>query len=291
MSEQRGSELPKSWRQIGILTVGAVVLFVAGLTQNAVVPEWIPKSAQALTFLACMTYVAWPLFKSTPLYEKSPFLNRIVLASLVISGVGLLASSAVIVVRTPHVNTLVADNTLTPAWAVEEWCGIQVVNENYVEEVGGSNEFKIILGGTNFVGTDSPPADVISFRDRNFVDHVLSIERDRSGGLLIDATIRAEDRTIVALIEKNRLKMPDDWRADWSADQHSLVIVDETGDVVLDVYYLNSMTVVVNQGIFRYPGFATVAISPDNLEIGTARIKGICFRGPISITPNGLNFG
>jgi hypothetical protein len=151
--------------------------------------------------------------------------------------------------------------------------------------------------GTNMFYFHTFPLVGVAFVDekRRIADDVIVLARGKGNSLLVNATIRAADGSVVIRIVNNQAAEPSSGVINWLPGNHGLYVVDKFGDEVLRLDFVNPLTLVVAKGIFRHPDFPTIWVDPDGIRVGTKQaIQGRkpdstnCTEGVFRVTSDGM---
>lgn len=217
--------------------------------------EWdVTWQSKLLLLLGCLCL-------AIPGLRYAPGLGRRVQVSVATASV-FFAGAAYTWYRTPESGVLLPDSVPAPDWASRRTRGARA-----------SDAPKVLLG-PNVLSASNFPLTVLTFRNETVTDNALTLEYAPDGSLLVSATIRRPDsRDVVASIVNNRwVPLGRSGTPIWSKDQHRLTVLDDAGDTVLHVHFMNPTTVQV-AGTFAHPGFPTVVIDESNMSVGLLDVR------------------
>ena len=262
---------PKLGAILGLLLIPVALWMASVISADLFLQGW-PRGALWMFFVSALiviargqTYLRW-VFTTKPISYGSW-----VVAVILVLGALYLKITA------PPPNMLIPDNR-SYARRLSDRC---------------NSGFRAFLG-TNAVVTNSLPMVALSFVDDGGSYPVIVLSAAEKGALYVSAYIRDQDRSLVAHIVNNQLVAPSSGFIELAPDGHRLITKNKAGDIVLQVYFENETTVIVERGLFRYPGFPDVVVEPEKVVVPDRHItlEKNCISTSLQVTREGhMAFG
>jgi len=138
--------------------------------------------------------------------------------------------------------------------------------------------------GNNLEVVNEFPSQILKYQNGSSTSPIITIDKDSYGGILLTADIRdSENNDIIARISNNEFTINHNNILNMSRpDRSTLSVIDQAGNQVLSVRYLNPSAIRL-LGTLYYAPHQAVEIKPDRMIAGRGNFIGMCQIGVITI--------